>query len=414
MPPLALAALVLAAPPAPPAFDAYLRASVVPPATIATFLRGPAWATFDPELGYTLGNYCPADGVGGSATISTARPDGSRTSFVYADRPCRINTYGDSFTQCHQVSDGETWQEALAAHLGEPVRNFGMGGYGVYQAYRRMLREEKTPRAASTVVFYVWGDDPVRSLLRCRHAAIYPFWDDKGGRMFHNNFWCHLALDPAAGRWVEHDNPLDTPALLAKMSDPEFTVAALKDDLALHLLVVKLGYVAGDLDRPRVDALAAALHTRFDWAADRRAEAGKLLDAYSLAATVHILDKVRGFAAADNKTLLVVLFDPARTLPALVAGRPRYDQAVVDHLAAAKVPTFDMNLVHLADFRRSNLPYPEYMRPFIAGHYTPRGNHFFAHAIKTPLVELLDPKPVTYRKPGDRADDFRGYLPADR
>ena len=66
----------------------------------------------------------------------------------YAGRPCRINTYGDSFTQCHQVSDAETWQEYLAGHLGEPIRNFGMGGYGVYQAYRRMVREEQTDQGA--------------------------------------------------------------------------------------------------------------------------------------------------------------------------------------------------------------------------------------------------------------------------
>ena len=70
------------------------------------------------------------------------------TAFLYVGRPCRINTYGDSFTQCHQVSDGETWQEYLAAHLGEPIRNFGMGGYGAYQAYRRMVREERTDHGA--------------------------------------------------------------------------------------------------------------------------------------------------------------------------------------------------------------------------------------------------------------------------
>jgi hypothetical protein len=51
----------------------------------------------------------------------------------------RINTYGNSFTQCHQVSDGETWQEYLAAPLGEPIRNFGVGGHGVFQAYRSTL-----------------------------------------------------------------------------------------------------------------------------------------------------------------------------------------------------------------------------------------------------------------------------------
>jgi hypothetical protein len=38
------------------------------------------------------------------------------------------------YSDCHQVSDCETWQEYLAGHLGEPIRNFGMGGYGVYQA----------------------------------------------------------------------------------------------------------------------------------------------------------------------------------------------------------------------------------------------------------------------------------------
>ena len=27
--------------------------------------------------------------------------------------------------------DGKTWQEYLAAHLGEPLRNFGVGGFGV-------------------------------------------------------------------------------------------------------------------------------------------------------------------------------------------------------------------------------------------------------------------------------------------
>ena len=106
--------------PPKPTFVEYLRASAVPRSVIDGFLRGPSWARFDPELGYVLGNFLPTDGIDGSATISTVRPDGARTSFMYADRKCRINTYGDSFTQCHQVSDGETWQEYLAAHLGEP------------------------------------------------------------------------------------------------------------------------------------------------------------------------------------------------------------------------------------------------------------------------------------------------------
>jgi hypothetical protein len=114
-----------------PSYEEYLRKSVASVEEIEVFLRENTWARFDPALGYILGNFMPMDGIDHSRTISTSGRNGARTSFVYAGRACRINTCGNSFTQCHQVSHAETWQEYLAGHLGEPVRNFGMGGYGV-------------------------------------------------------------------------------------------------------------------------------------------------------------------------------------------------------------------------------------------------------------------------------------------
>lgn len=398
--------------PGKPTYVEYLRASAVPPDVIDGFLRGPGWARFDPELGYVLGNYIPTDGIDGSATISTSRTDGARTSFMYAGRPCRINTYGDSFTQCHQVSDGETWQEYLAAHLGEPVRNFGMGGYGAYQAYRRMAREEKTAHGAKYLIFYIWGDDHIRSLLRCRHAIIYPKWDDKGGRMFHNNFWPNLEMDLDTGRLVERENLLPTPDSLRRMSDPEWMVEHLKDDLALQLYAYKLGYIR-DLDRKPIDRLAALLDHRMDWddQASLRTQAGGLLDCYSLRATRLVLEKARAFADQSGKKLLVVLFDPYRAMAEMQRGEKRYDQEVVDFLTAEKFDVFDMNEVHLQDFRRSNLAYGDYLKQFLIGHYNPRGNHFFAYSIKTKVVGWLDPRPITYREPDPNSVDFRGYLP---
>ena len=414
--PIWIGAALLAAMAGPdkPGFDDYLRRAAVPRAVLDTFVRGPAWARFDPELGYTLGNYLPADGVDGSATISTTGPDGARTAFVYAGRPCRINTYGDSFTQCHQVSDGETWQEALAAHLGEPVRNFGMGGYGAYQSYRRLVREEQTKHAAEYVIYYIWGDDHVRSLLRCRHALIYPVWDHKGGRMFHNNPWAHLELDPSTGQWHERDNLLPTPESLGKLCDPEWLVEHLRDDLALELAAYKQGFTRG-VSRERFAPLAARLgHPWAGPAAPTRDEAGALLDRYSLRATRVVLDKLRAFTAAHNKKLMVVLFDPYRVLPALVRGGPRYDQEVVDYLRDNKVRFFDMNEVHRDDFRRTGMNYSDYLKQYLIGHYNPRGNHFFAQSIKRPVVEVLDPKPVTYARPDPAGIDFRGYLPDRR
>ena len=136
--------------PTPQTYEEYIRDAAASEEEIDVFLNKASWAQFDPDVGYVLGNYSPHDGMDGSITISTVRQDGARTSFVYTDRPCRINTYGNSFTQCHQVSDAETWQEYLAGHLGEPIRNYGMGGFGVYQAYRRMLREERRKKVPNT------------------------------------------------------------------------------------------------------------------------------------------------------------------------------------------------------------------------------------------------------------------------
>src|SRR5262245_19942555 len=77
-------------------FEAYLRKSIVDKKTLDVFLdpKQLSWAKFDPITGYRLGNYMPKDGIHQSSTISTARPDGSRTAHAYVDRPCRINTYG--------------------------------------------------------------------------------------------------------------------------------------------------------------------------------------------------------------------------------------------------------------------------------------------------------------------------------
>ena len=150
-------------------FEEHIRTAVPVRKEIDVFLNEMSWARFDSDIGYILGNYMPHDGMDGSSTISTSQSDGARTQFMYKNRPCRINTYGNSFTQCHQVSDGETWQEYLAGHLGEPVRNFGMGGIGVYQAYRRMIREEKTALGAHEYVPWTYYERN-RDCLDALHA----------------------------------------------------------------------------------------------------------------------------------------------------------------------------------------------------------------------------------------------------
>ena len=52
---------------------------------------------------------------------------------------------------------------SVAAHLQEPVRNFGVGGWSVYQAYLRMLREEQSA-PAEFIVFNIYDDNHFRNL----------------------------------------------------------------------------------------------------------------------------------------------------------------------------------------------------------------------------------------------------------
>ena len=394
-------------------FEEYIRESVLKKEEIDLFLdpQEPTWAQFDCELGYTLGNHMPRDGLDGSLTISTAQTNGARTSVVYAERPCRINTYGNSFTECHQVSDHETWQEYLAAHLGEPVRNFGVGGYGLYQAYRRLLRTEKGPDGAEYIVLFIWGDDHHRSLLRCRHVLIHRWWDHIGGRMLHGNFWANIEMDVETGRFLEKENLLATPESLYRMTDPEFMVDALRDDWMLQMSAYVAEHIR-DLDKTGLNRLAQALGAEPITATDDREitdQVGALRDSYAFAATKHILDEAIEFTERHHKKLLVVLFWPEATRQLIRSGR-RYDEPVVQHLRSRGVRYFDMNLVHVEDFKCFRMSLDEYLDRYLVGHYSPIGNHFFAFAIKDTIVDWLDPKPITYRVEKQALIDFEGYL----
>src|SRR6476661_1198597 len=304
-----------------PTFKEYIKQEVPSKQEIDIFLKKQGvWSKFDSQLGYILGNSFPLEGIDTSFNISTTDAIGARKMLVYKDKVCRINTYGDSFTQCQQVSDGETWQEYLAAHLGEPVRNFGVGGYGTYQAYLRLLREEKTDHAAKYLIFYIWGDDHIRSLLRCRYLAIKD-WNVKNeiGMKFHGNFWSNLEMDLNTGKFIEKENPLNTPALLYKMTDKDWMYQNLKDDIALQLLLYKIKKISKiNFNHAEKLAKALKLNINFKDSVNMEKNMSYLLDKYSFAATEYILKKLKIYAEQNDKKLMIVLFDPYRVTNSLM------------------------------------------------------------------------------------------------
>ena len=374
------------------------------------------WAKFDPVVGYTLATFMPHDGLDNSATISTVGANGARTSYMYANKPCRINTYGNSFTQCHQVSDGETWQEYLAANLGEPIRNFGMGGHGFYQAYRRMIREEKSKLAGEYVMMYIFGDDNIRSLMRCRYMSVRDWMDTMTireglGKMFHNNFWANLEMNLETGQIEEKPNRIPVAKDLYKMTDPDWMYKNLEDDLALQLQLFTQDKTR-DMNMQKMNRLAEILKQPLTGLShdDLQKSSTLLLNKYSAAAAKYVLKKSKEFAEANNKKLMIILFDPGMMFN-MAAGEKRSDQEVVDFLEAEKFNYFDMNLVHIEDYNKNfKISFEEYWKRFAIGHYSPAGNHFFAFSIKPKVVEWLNPKPITYSDPTEQMINFKDYL----
>ena len=172
---------------------------------LAAWLAGRAFpfSKYDPELGYLHIDRDFKEGLDGAVCPYRYDRLGARRTIAHADKPCRINTYGNSFTSCEQVSDGETWQEVLAAHLGEPVRNYGIGGYSVYQAYLRMQREEKRA-PAQYIIFNIFDDDHYRNLhgwQRLRFGV---------NRKSTNPPMPYVRVDPDTGTFEELPNPCPT------------------------------------------------------------------------------------------------------------------------------------------------------------------------------------------------------------
>lgn len=380
------------------------------------------WAKFDPTLGYTLRSSFFRDGLHGSRTLQRYLPSGQRRMVNFHDQPCRINTYGNSFTQGAQVSDGETWQEVLAAHLCEPIRNFGVGGHGVYQAWRRLQQMEETDLAAPYLIFNIWGDDHLRSVNAWRWLTYFREWNKADlDPLFHSNPWDHARLCPESGELVEIRNLFPNPEDLYQLTDPEFVHETFRNDPIVRLLVSLED--PSQPDHESCGELArSAGWSPLDFSTPERARETlwNVYHAYGLAVTVKVLEKLQGFVERKGGKLLVVLTYPDYTVREVCAGIPRSDTslpdwhppAFQDGLRERGLRVMDTLPLHEADFATMRLTPGEYISRYYIGHYNPLGNHFLAHGIRGSVVDWLDPKPPAYRD-GEDGSEFRftGYLP---
>jgi hypothetical protein len=308
---------------------------------------------------------------------------------------CRIHTYGDSFTHCDQVCDGETWQEFLAAHLREPIRNYGVGGHSVYQAYRRMLKVEREgPHRARYAILTIYDDDHFRNLD--------PWRGIRTGRHTPSSFTLpHLRVNVATGECREIDNPIPRREDVYKLCDPEWVWTTFKDDPILALARV-MGAVTGDSGDFAAASRQFGLTPQESAEADPAGAARRLHLQASLLATRRVLEWTESFIREAGKELMVILALGHANMAAALRGEPRFDQVLLDFLGTRAYPVVDMRDAFLQEYRQTSLDPEAYLKRFYNGHLTPWGNLFTAWAIKDAVVAWLDPRPSPYSRRAGR------------
>lgn len=356
---------------------------------------------YHPEFGWLFSTGGAFNPINKTYYRHTMSKTGERLMINYKDKPCRINTYGDSFTMSAEVNDGETFQERLAAHLCEPVRNFGIGGYSVYQAYRRLLREEtRTP--APYIIFNIINDDHYRSLTGWRNIRSRYSRSMRGGVV--SPMEPYVRVNPATGDFVEYENPCPTPESVYKMADLDWVYDRFKDDLAMPMMVAyqHLRDKTPERSYARITAIAKkhGIDAKIDSAASLEKTVEEVFTKAALYSSMRIVDKLEDYAAKNNKKVLYVLSYVQPPIADTVRTGKRFDQAFVDFLKKKNLPYVDLMEAHLADFAQYDMSIHQYFLKYWTGHYTHLGNYFEAFAIKDKLVPMLNPKPPAYSEEG--------------
>ena len=349
--------------------------------------------TYDAELGFVHADAIhQGDGAGDTDTFYHYEQDGARKILNCRDVSCRIHTYGNSFTHCDQVNDGETWQEYLAAAINEPVRNYGVGGYSVYQAYRRMYKIHRQGKhIASHIIFNIYEDDHVRNLDAWRSIRA-------AGRTSCGWTLPHLKVDPDSNCFEEVENPLTSPDDVYQLCDADYLVKTFGEDLTL---TTYLGAINEQLDSPqrdeRVTSSSDVSQNEPIYCQQAREEASRRLEKPSLFATRCVVEMIEQFAAQTHKRLMFVLSFSFPSMVREVTGQLGYYQPFIDWLKQRGYPVVDMRSAFQADFAESRLSAMEYLQQYYNGHHTASGNFFTARAVLPTLVDWIEPKPAPYR-----------------
>jgi hypothetical protein len=272
--------------------------------------------------------------------------------------------------------------------LQEPVKNYGVGGYSVYQAYRRMLLVEKSG-GVEYIILNVYDRDHQRNLN--------PWWPITSVRSPHDFTVPHLRVNVGQGRCDQIENPLGKAEKLYRLCDEEFVWRTFKDEPVLLTVLAAAG------DETLAQKLEGPIAARFGVSKDRFTAASakeriaKMHMAAALFATRNVIIWTEQFVEKTGKKLLLLLTFGRGSVRAELQGQPRFDQELLDWLKHKPYPVIDVRDAFRAEYQQFKGDADRFLDRYYIGHHSPAGNYFLAAATRDRLIKTLDPPPRPYR-----------------
>jgi hypothetical protein len=370
-----------------------------------------SWIKFDRHAGYQSCDIELQDGLDGSITTYSYGHGNQRTMLNFADAPCRINTYGDSYTLCQQVTNSETWQEYLAGHLQEPVRNFGNGGQGVLHAYLHMIRAEADPEtSADCFAINVFNDNHLRNLEPARwirtRIALGPVPESDPPKHVMGVPWPHLVYDLDKHAFVLRENPLMEAEDMYDYCEKGAFYELAAENMFTRLLAMYSGLDVDEKDDLEQLAEEFAIPVDLRSPETRSDSAWRLALGYGVRSTEHVVKLAQIFADANGKKLIVLTSYSADVIIGATKNGTYMGDEFSAFLQGSGHAHHDTMPDYVADFSNSKLDLMQYMyRYFVKpagaavwGHLNPSGNHQYAFYVKRAIVDTLTPKPRPYRE----------------
>jgi hypothetical protein len=313
---------------------------------------------FDAELGWTVR-------PNGRLPLYRANSQGIRADADYAPEPppgiVRIAAFGDSFVHGTEVANEDAWPARLAALRPDlEVLNFGVGGYGVDQAYLRWRRDGR-PFSPHVVLIGFMTEDVHRSVNRFRPFQAPHHLEPRAKPRF--------AL--RGDELVLLPNPLpDLAAYRQLLDDEPRVIERIGDGDAFYEALWR---------RDPLSALPSARLLRFArvaWAPERTLVDGRMnprSEAFEV--TARVIERFHDEALAEGSLPVVVLLPTRGDFERRGAGRGKAWAPLRERLGADGIATVD----GLDCFERPGQPRTlVFMK---GGHYGPPMNAVVARCL---------------------------------